>query len=145
MGQGQAASVLLRAHSLTGRAEYLESARGALAPLLTDVEHGGVMRTIDGVGVLEEDPAELPAAVLNGWIFSLPTQRFFSQGAAFDGTGVPPTIRVPVLLAPWIGDPGHPVSTAELLLDLLPDARLALVGTPDDLRSLGDRVAAFLA
>jgi C-terminal processing protease CtpA/Prc len=33
----------------------------------------------------------------NGWIFSLPTQRFFSQGVAFDGAGVPPTVRVPVL------------------------------------------------
>ena len=33
----------------------------------------------------------------NGWLFSLPTQRFFSQGRAFDGAGVPPTLRVPVL------------------------------------------------
>jgi len=27
----------------------------------------------------------------------LPTQRFFTQGAAFDGAGVPPTVRVPAL------------------------------------------------
>jgi len=33
----------------------------------------------------------------NGWLFSLPTQRFFTRGVAFDGPGVPPTIRVPVL------------------------------------------------
>ncbi|HMI86566.1 MAG TPA: S41 family peptidase [Polyangiaceae bacterium] len=33
----------------------------------------------------------------NGWIFSLPTQRFFTRGAAYDGPGVPPTVRVPVL------------------------------------------------
>ena len=33
----------------------------------------------------------------NGWIFSLPTQRFFTEGVAFDGAGVPPTIGVPVL------------------------------------------------
>jgi C-terminal processing protease CtpA/Prc len=33
----------------------------------------------------------------NGWLFSVPTQRFFSDGVAFDGAGVPPTVRVPVL------------------------------------------------
>jgi hypothetical protein len=33
----------------------------------------------------------------NGWIFSVPTQRFFTGGASFDCAGVPPTIKVPVL------------------------------------------------
>jgi hypothetical protein len=71
MGQGQAASVLLRAHALTGRAEYLDHAHGALAPLVAEVRDGGVMRVIDGQVVLEEYPTERPAAVLNGWMFSL--------------------------------------------------------------------------
>jgi hypothetical protein len=33
----------------------------------------------------------------NDWIFSLPNQRFYSNGRAYDGAGVPPTIAVPVL------------------------------------------------
>jgi hypothetical protein len=33
----------------------------------------------------------------NGWLFSLPTQRFYSRGVAYDGPGVPPTITIPVL------------------------------------------------
>ncbi|HYP49197.1 MAG TPA: D-glucuronyl C5-epimerase family protein [Thermoleophilaceae bacterium] len=71
MGQGQAASVLLRAHSLTGRAEYLDHAHAALAPLLVEVKDGGLMRVVDGHPVMEEYPSERPAAVLNGWTFSL--------------------------------------------------------------------------
>jgi 3-oxoadipate enol-lactonase len=53
-------------------------------------------------------------------------------------------ILQPVLLRPWAGDPGHPVSTSELLHGLLPDSMLEVMSTPDDLRSLGARVAEFL-
>jgi 3-oxoadipate enol-lactonase len=54
-------------------------------------------------------------------------------------------IRQPVLLRPWVGDPGHPVSTSELLHGLLPDSTLEVMSTPADLRGLGARVAGFLA
>jgi 3-oxoadipate enol-lactonase len=53
-------------------------------------------------------------------------------------------ILQPVLLRPWAGDPGHPVSTAELLHGLLPDSTLEVMSTPDDLRALGTRIADFL-
>jgi 3-oxoadipate enol-lactonase len=53
-------------------------------------------------------------------------------------------IRLPVLLRPWVGDPGHPVSTSERLHELLPDSTLEVMSTPEDLRGLGDRIAAFL-
>jgi hypothetical protein len=33
-------------------------------------------------------------ALPNGWLFTLPNQRFFSSGVGYDGAGVPPTIRV---------------------------------------------------
>lgn len=71
MAQGQAASVLLRAHALTGRDEYLETARAALPPLLLPVSEGGLQNDLDGVTVIEEYPTERPAAILNGWIFGL--------------------------------------------------------------------------
>ncbi len=54
-------------------------------------------------------------------------------------------VEQPVLLLPWIGDPGHPMSTAERLAELLPDAELAPMRTGDDLRRAGSRAAAFLA
>jgi hypothetical protein len=38
-------------------------------------------------------------ALPNGWVFLLPNQRFFTGGAAYDGAGVPPTIRVPTITA----------------------------------------------
>jgi N-acetylglucosaminyldiphosphoundecaprenol N-acetyl-beta-D-mannosaminyltransferase len=71
MGQGQAISVLLRAHALTGQDAYVDTARAALEPLLTPVADGGVLSSLDGVPVLEEYPTEGTSAVLNGWIFAL--------------------------------------------------------------------------
>jgi hypothetical protein len=71
MGQGEAISVLLRAYALTDDERYLATARGAFQPLVTDVADGGVMRDLNGNTVLEEYPAERPAAILNGWIFAL--------------------------------------------------------------------------
>lgn len=50
----------------------------------------------------------------------------------------------PVLLLPWIGDPGHPMSTAERLAELLPHARLAPMRTVGDLLGAGAQAAAFL-
>ncbi|HEY4224183.1 MAG TPA: alpha/beta hydrolase [Pseudolysinimonas sp.] len=41
-------------------------------------------------------------------------------------------IRQPVLILAWIGDPGHPLSTSEELLALLPDAELSVAQTPED-------------
>jgi len=71
MGQGQAASVLLRAHELTGGDAYLTAARDALPALTTAVAAGGTQNTLDGIPVLEEYPTDRPTAVLNGWIFAL--------------------------------------------------------------------------
>ena len=70
------------------------------------------------------------------------------RGAARTDLPEPEALRAiphPVLLCPWVGDPGHPVSTSELLHDLLPDSTLELVATPEDVRGLGGRIARFLA
>lgn len=50
----------------------------------------------------------------------------------------------PVLLLPWADDPGHPVSTAERLLQLLPHATMHVARTPDDLHAWGSRIVDFL-
>jgi 3-oxoadipate enol-lactonase len=53
-------------------------------------------------------------------------------------------IDIPVLLLAWAGDAGHPVSTAEQLLSLLPRAQLMVAETPSDLRQWGKLSASFL-
>lgn len=69
MTQGEAISVLVRAHALSGEERYLDAARRAFAPFTHDVADGGVVRELDGALVIEEYPTAEPTAVLNGWIF----------------------------------------------------------------------------
>jgi heparosan-N-sulfate-glucuronate 5-epimerase len=71
MGQGQAISVLLRAHKLTGEELYSEVAHRAFPALRLPVAEGGTQSLIDGHPVLEEYPTAHPCGVLNGWIFAL--------------------------------------------------------------------------
>jgi heparosan-N-sulfate-glucuronate 5-epimerase len=71
MGQGEAISVLLRAHAATGNAGYLDLAKAAFEPMRTPVTGGGAYRELDGWPVIEEYPTEQPCAVLNGWILAL--------------------------------------------------------------------------
>ncbi len=55
------------------------------------------------------------------------------------------TIAAPTLILAWSGDPGHPVSTAERLADLLPNAELSVASTLGELFAWTDRVADFLS
>jgi pimeloyl-ACP methyl ester carboxylesterase len=106
--------------------DALVRAMGAFAPLPLLEEGGWTVAPPPDI-----DPVILPA-VFRG-----------AAGTDFPAPEVVAEIRQPALLAPWVGDPGHPVSTAELLHDLLPDSALALLDTPDELRALGGRIAAF--
>lgn len=53
-------------------------------------------------------------------------------------------IRQPVVLRPWIDDPGHPVSTAERLAELIPHASIDTMASAARVRDLTAEVAAFL-
>jgi len=55
------------------------------------------------------------------------------------------TIRVPTLVLAWDGDPGHPVSTAERLAEVLPQVELRVAATRQDFDSWTERVRQFLA
>ena len=67
MAQGEAISLLLRAHLLTGNDDYLRVATGAFETFLS----GSVCaRYPDGSLSLEEYPANPPAHVLNGAVFA---------------------------------------------------------------------------
>jgi pimeloyl-ACP methyl ester carboxylesterase len=70
------------------------------------------------------------------------------RGAAKSNLPSLPTLaglKVPTLLLAWSGDPVHPLSTAQQLVETLPNARLHVADTPEQLRTWGDVAAAFLA
>lgn len=71
MSQGEGASLLCRAHQVTGGDELLDAAERALELALTPVEQGGASRWTDGGLFLEEYPQSPPRTVLNGWIYAL--------------------------------------------------------------------------
>ena len=54
-------------------------------------------------------------------------------------------IRQPVLILAWAGDPGHPVSTSQKLVELLPQATLHIAQSPADVAQWVALADAFLS
>lgn len=73
MAQGEAISVLLRAHQLTGEQKYLDTANGAWKIFQVSVEDGGVISYFsDQQPMIEEYPSpEIMTGVLNGFMFAI--------------------------------------------------------------------------
>ena len=53
-------------------------------------------------------------------------------------------ISAPALLLPWVGDDGHPMSTSERLLQLLPRVQIHVAHHLRDVATWTDRISAFL-
>lgn len=83
-------------------------------------------------GLRRWDPRRLAHAMRGATRAQLPTRE---QIAA---------IRCPTLILAWTGDPGHPVSTAEELGNLLPHATVHIDSTGPDLEHWTQHVADFL-
>ena len=73
MAQGEALSVLLRAHQLMGKQKYLDTARAAWKIFHVSVQDGGVISYFpDNRPIIEEYPStELMTGVLNGFISAI--------------------------------------------------------------------------
>ena len=54
-------------------------------------------------------------------------------------------IAQPTLILAWAGDPGHPLSTSEDLLALLPDSELRIAESPEDVAGWVDLADEFLS
>ncbi|MGH9148740.1 MAG: alpha/beta fold hydrolase, partial [Acidimicrobiales bacterium] len=70
------------------------------------------------------------------------------RGAAQSDLPRPDDVRfviVPTLVLAWAGDPGHPLSTAELLADLMLQAELHVARAFDDVLGWPGLVRRFLA
>jgi pimeloyl-ACP methyl ester carboxylesterase len=77
---------------------------------------------------------ELASSVLRGSAASnLPPAEAIAQ------------LRIPTLILPWIGDPGHPLSTAQRLHELIPGSEMVVAERGTDVDLWPERVAAFLA
>ena len=92
------------------------------------------------------DPAEMARARYAGRDASV-TAAVLRGAAASD---FPPPdavakLRQPALLLAWEGDDGHPLSTAERLAELLPDATLSVAKRLQDLGVWPQQVAEFCA
>lgn len=71
MTQGQALSVMARAHLLTRNDSFERASRSAMKLMCKPVQDGGVCWYEDGDVFLEEFPGASRETVLNGWIFAL--------------------------------------------------------------------------
>lgn len=115
----------------------------------------------DGTGVLEAGaratPPPDPFVGDDSWLerrlSALRAADSQRLAAVFRGAGtadLPPpeeiaTITAPTLILAWSGDPGHPVSTAERLGELLPESSVVISSTRDDLDTWTSRCSDFLA
>ena len=82
----------------------------------------------------DTDPERLARMFRGAATTDLPDARTTSQ-----------RIAVPTLILAWTGDPGHPVSTAARLQELIPHAELALASTQQGLATWTSRVVDFLS
>jgi len=84
------------------------------------------------LAVRSADPVRLARVFRGAALADLPTAADIS------------TISVPVLIMAWTGDPGHPISTAERLAELLPQAQLLVATRFRDLAAWTPAVTEFL-
>ncbi|MFT4087631.1 MAG: alpha/beta hydrolase [Gordonia sp. (in: high G+C Gram-positive bacteria)] len=98
------------------------------------VEQNGIGAFVDAGRAVTPPPAAVPHSETGPDITEdlLPT---VFRGAALSDLPAPgdlARIDVPVTVLAWIDDPAHPVSTAERLVELLPQATLTVARTPND-------------
>jgi pimeloyl-ACP methyl ester carboxylesterase len=109
-----------------------------------------------GVDAYVEQLRNLPAPEILGEL----SDRYFPEpqvserllpsvlrGAASSDLPAPDAVRAfrgPSLLLPWVGDQGHPLSTSERLVELLPNVQVHVAYHLSDVAKWTDRVDAFL-
>jgi hypothetical protein len=71
LSQSYGVSVLLRAHRLTEKKEFLRCAEKAFECFFVTIDEGGLLNTDDGLTLFEESPVRPVDTVLNGFIFSI--------------------------------------------------------------------------
>ena len=110
-----------------------------------------------GIDAYIEQLKNFPAPEILGEAFA---ERYFPQpqvseellpsvlrGAASSDLPAPDAVHAfsaPALLLPWVSDPGHPISTSERLVELLPNVQVHVAHHMSDVANWTDRVDTFL-
>lgn len=109
-----------------------------------------------GTGVLAGMMAAAPVPELFRDIAGYPPQpdvrpelaASIFRGAAASDLPSPDDLRrleLPVLLLPWATDPGHPVSTAEILASHLPEAEMRIASSASELAGWREAIRDFVS
>lgn len=116
----------------TGGVEPLIEASAGMAPPdpFAEIEQWHDLRA---ESLRRADPQRLAAAFRGASHADLPSREEVA------------TIAAPTLILAWSGDPGHPVSTAEALVELMPNATMQVTSTLEGLFAWTDAVEAFLS
>ena len=96
------------------------------------VETAGVDALVDAGRLAPHPPAENPDKPVTWPDVAIDLLPTVFRGAALTDLPAPDvvaTIDLPTLLLAWVGDPAHPVSTSELLHDLLRHSELVVAHT----------------
>ena len=112
----------------------------------TFAERNGKEAFVAGMRALPRPPvlAEVPEGPVDVDEGLLPTVLRGAAASDLPAPEVIAAIRLPTLILAWDGDPGHPVSSAERLRDLIPGSALFVARTPDELRTWEKRTVEFL-
>jgi 3-oxoadipate enol-lactonase len=78
------------------------------------------------------EDANLPAVLRGAGRSDLPDETLVAS------------IAVPVFILAWAGDPGHPVSSAQRLHELIDGSQLVIANTPAEFRAWGELAADFI-
>lgn len=123
-----------QAEQYEGSARYVEKAgKAAWLAVASEAPRAAIFADLPPFPSTADIPEELLPFVL--------------RGAAASDLPAPEDIRTitqPTLVLAWAGDPGHPVSTAERLVELLPQAELHVATRIRDVLRWPAQVASFL-
>ncbi|MCL8025910.1 alpha/beta fold hydrolase [Nocardioides bruguierae] len=99
------------------------------------VEERGIEGLVEAGRVAPVPPAAAhhPDTLPDVSVELLPTLLRGAARADFPSPEQVASIQHPTLILAWTGDPTHPLSTAEKLHDLIPDSRLVVAETPEDI------------
>jgi 3-oxoadipate enol-lactonase len=124
-----------QAEQYEGSARFVEAkGKAAWLAVATEAPRPAIFADLPPFPFTADIPEDLLPSVLRGAAASdLPAPEAVA------------TIAHPTLVLAWAGDPGHPVSTAERLADLLPDADLQVATRIRDVLGWPGQVASFVA
>lgn len=112
------------------------------AEYVRDKDPAALVGRVDPPGVFRDRPVEAQIPDVAGE--RLPTVLHGAANSNLPSKDTLRTLDMPTLVLAWTDDPAHPVSTAEQLVDVLPNSTLHVSVDVDDVRTWTERMQRFL-